>query len=221
MKADYNYIESKIGDIANNTFNGRAISVSLLKLYCEEIRGFLKDYISERTEATYRENLPKVSSEKRGGFLNLEYGYIVSMTNWVNENPIIFPDTDFLKESQEEKRDRTQNISLSEIASRESVRILGLGSVVNIALWISGTCIPCLSSLKILSLFSETAVIGVGAYKMRSEFQARSQEPASERSVFEKKANDFIARVSQVALDYVQKAEIVSNEILNKFVNAI
>lgn len=221
MKADYSYIESKIGDIANSTFNGRAISVSLLKLYCEEIRGFLKEYISEKTEATYRENLPKVPSEKRGGFLNLEHGYIVSMTNWVNETPIVFPDTDFLKESQEEKRDRTQNISWSEIASRESVRILGLGSVVNIALWISGTYIPCLSSLKIFSLFSETAVIGVGAYKMRSESQARSQEPASRKAAFEKKANDFIARVSQVALDYVQKAEIVSNEILNKFVNAI
>lgn len=60
------------------------------------------------------------------------------MTNWVTNNPIQFPEIDFMEESASEKISHAQEKSLCEIANKESVRILGIGSFVNIILWISG-----------------------------------------------------------------------------------
>lgn len=95
MRNLYDVIQTGIGEIGRRTFEGKAISVSLLKLYCEDIRSFLSDNIAEYIENLYRENLAKIPSSKKGDFLNLEHGYFVSMTNWVTNNPIQFPEIDF------------------------------------------------------------------------------------------------------------------------------
>jgi len=209
MQIDYSLIQSGIRDIACKTFEGKAISTSLLKLYCEEVRSFLNDFIAERIEFTYRENLSKISSAKKGDFLNLEHGYIVSMTNWTNSNPIVFPVVDFIEETAAERNSKEQNMSLSEIANRESVRILGIGSFVNIILWISG--------LKILSIVAEAAVVGIGAYKMMNESQQSFGGTNTQRIAFESKANAFINRVNSVAEEYAHCAEAKSNELLSNY----
>lgn len=211
MKID-DTIQSGIRDIGRRTFEGKAISVSLLKLYCEEIRSFLSDCIAEYTENSYRENLAKIPSSQKGNFLNLEHGYLVSMTNWVTNNPIQFPKIDFMEESISEKFSHTQEkSSLCEIANKESVRILGIGSFVNIILWISG--------LKIVSLVAETAVVGVGVFKMMNETKKTLADNNSQRKTFELKANSFIANVNNIANEYVHHVETKSNELLNSYLN--
>ena len=211
MKID-NTIQSGIRDIGRRIFEGKAISVSLLKLYCEEFRSFLSDCIAEYIENSYRENLARVPSSVKSDFLNLEHGYLVSMTNWVNNNPIQFPEIDFMKESASEKFSHAQEkSSLCEIANKESVRILGIGSFVNIILWISG--------LKIVSLVAETAVVGVGVYKMMNETKQPLADNNSQRKTFELKANSFIANVNNIADEYVHHVEAKSNELLNSYLN--
>ena len=209
MKINYNLIQSGIREIGCRVFEGKAISMSLLKLYCEEIRSFLNDQIAENIEITYRENLAKISSSKKSEFLNLEHGYVVSMTNWVTNNSIQFPEIDFVKESSSEKF--SQELSLRDIANRESVRLLGIGSLVNVALWISG--------LKVLSLVAETAVVGVGAYKMWNETKRSLTDNNAQRNVFEIKANSFITCVNRIADEYMHRVEEKSNELLNSYLN--
>ena len=209
MQINYSYIQSGIRDIARNTFERKALSTSLLRLYCEEVRSFINDYIAERIESAYRDNLNKVPPTRKGDFLNLEHGYIVSMTNWTNCNPIQFPPIDFIEESPEERLSQSQNMSLSEIANRESVRIFGIGSVVNIILWISG--------LKVLSIVAEAAVVGVSAYKMMNETQQPISDTTRQRSEFESKANTFIHNVNVAVEEYARQAECKSNELLNNY----
>ena len=211
MRINYEIIQSGIRDIGRKTFEGKAISTSLLKLYCEKIRSFISDSIAGNIESSYRENLSKIPSSRKGDFLNLEHGYFVSMTNWVTNNPIVFPAIDFIEESASERISKTQEMSLSEIVNRESVRILGIGSFVNIILWISG--------LKILSLVAETAVVGVGAYKMMNETQQPLANNDIQRRAFESKANSFVNRVNSVAEEYVHIVEAKSNELLNGYLN--
>jgi len=211
MRNLYDVIQTGIGEIGRRTFEGKAISVSLLKLYCEDIRSFLSDKIAEYIENLYRENLAKIPSSKKGDFLNLEHGYFVSMTNWVTNNPIQFPEIDFMEESASEKISHAQEKSLCEIANKESVRILGIGSFVNIILWISG--------LKIVSLVAETAVVGVGVYKMINETKQPLADNNSQRRTFELKANSFIANVNNIANEYVHYVETKSNELLNSYLN--
>lgn len=45
MRNLYDVIQTGIGEIGRRTFEGKAISVSLLKLYCEDIRSFFQDNI--------------------------------------------------------------------------------------------------------------------------------------------------------------------------------
>ena len=209
MTIDYSYIQTEIGRIAKRDFEGRAISTSLIKLYCEEIRSFVKGYISERIEATYREYLSIIPSTRKGDFLNLEHGYLISMTNWANSNTIVFPEIDFLEESYEERHAREEQMSLSDIANKESVRILGIGSVVNIILWISG--------LKILSIVAEAAVIGIGAYKLANESSQPSSGRSSQNAVFETKANSYIEEVNEQIKQYAQNAEFESKRLLQTY----
>lgn len=211
MQIDYNFIQSGIKDIARKTFESKALSTSLLRLYCEEVRSFVNDYIAERIENSYRNNLNRVQPSRKGDFLNLEHGYMVTMTSWVNNNPIQFPKIDFIEESSEERYSQSQNMSQSEIANRESIRILGIGSVVNIILWISG--------LKILSIVAEAAVVGFSAYKMMNGTHQSVADISSERIAFESKANAFISRVNAAAEEFVHNAEAKSTELLNDYLN--
>ena len=210
MKNNYDYIEKAIGDIARKTFEGKVISVSLLNLYCEEVRSFINDYISENIERSYRENLIRIPPSKKSGYLNLTNGYVVSMMNWTNDNPIVFPKVDFMEETAEERLSNSQNMSLSEIANRESVRILSIGSIVNVILWISG--------LKILSLVAEAAVVGFGALKMVNESQSIASNERTMRIAFESKANSFINSVNSTVDDYVKQVDIISNQLLDSYI---
>ena len=71
MRINYEIIQSGIRDIGRKTFEGKAISTSLLKLYCEKIRSFISDSIAGNIESSYRENLSKIPSSRKGDFLNL------------------------------------------------------------------------------------------------------------------------------------------------------
>ena len=88
---------------------------------------------------------------------------------------------------------------------------MGIGSFVNIILWISG--------LKIVSLVAETAVVGVGVYKMMNETKKPLADNNSQRKTFELKANSFIANVNNIANEYVHHVETKSNELLNSYLN--
>lgn len=47
--------------------------------------------MSSQVKVTYKELIDIIPEEKQLEFINLESGYVMSMTKWINENPMAIP----------------------------------------------------------------------------------------------------------------------------------
>ena len=89
MKVNYQILKDNIQQVAKDDL--RILSTSSLRLYATDVRDSFVKYISSQVKATYNEVVDTIPEEKQMDFLNLNSGYAISMTNWINSHPINLP----------------------------------------------------------------------------------------------------------------------------------
>lgn len=203
MNIDNNILKGKIKEIAQNDL--KVISASSLKLYATDVRDTFVKYISSEIKTTYNELVDSISEEKQIDFINLNTGYVVSMKNWIKNNPMVLPKVD-IEDNEPEQQD---GLSLREIVKKKEVQIVGVGTAMSFILLVSG--------LKVWALLAESLAIAYGIYEHNNQQERKRSINLQKEKELQNKINSYIASVEEIALKWAADAENFSNSMLKKY----
>lgn len=203
MNIDNNILKGKIKEIAQNDL--KVISASSLKLYATDVRDTFVKYISSEIKTTYNELVDSISEEKQIDFINLNTGYVVSMKNWIKNNPMVLPKVD-IEDNEPEQQD---GLSLREIVKKKEVQIVGVGTAMSFILLVSG--------LKVWALLAESLAIAYGIYEHNNQQERKRSINLQKEKELQNKINSYIASVEEIALKWAADAENFSNSMLEKY----
>lgn len=203
MNIDNNILKGKIKEIAQNDL--KIISASSLKLYATDVQDTFVKYISSQIKNTYNELVDSISEEKQIDFINLNTGYVVSMKNWIKNNPMVLPKIDI----EDNEPEQQEGLSLREIVKKKEVQIVGVGTAMSFILLVSG--------LKVWALLAESLAIAYGIYEHNNQQERKRSINLQKEKELQNKINSYIASVEEIALKWAADAEIFSNSILEKY----
>lgn len=203
MNIDNNILKGKIKEIAQNDL--KIISASSLKLYATDVQDTFVKYISSQIKNTYNELVDSISEEKQIDFINLNTGYVVSMKNWIKNNPMVLPKIDIEDNGPEQQ----EGLSLREIVKKKEVQIVGVGTAMSFILLVSG--------LKVWALLAESLAIAYGIYEHNNQQERKRSINLQKEKELQHKINTYIASVEEIALKWAADAEIFSNSLLVKY----
>lgn len=203
MNIDNNILKGKIKEIAQNDL--KIISASSLKLYATDVQDTFVKYISSQIKNTYNELVDSISEEKQIDFINLNTGYVVSMKNWIKNNPMVLPKIDI----EDNELEQQEGLSLREIVKKKEVQIVGVGTAMSFILLVSG--------LKVWALLAESLAIAYGIYEHNNQQERKRSINLQKEKELQHKINTYIASVEEIALKWAADAEIFSNSLLVKY----
>lgn len=203
MDIDNKILKEQIKDIAQNDL--KILSTSSLKLYATDVQDTFVQYISSQIKKTYNELVNSISEEKQIDFINLNTGYVVSMKNWITNNPMVLPKIDI----EDNEPEQQKGISLREVVKKKEVQIVGVGTAMSFILLVSG--------LKVWALLAESLAIAYGIYEHSNQQERKRSINLQKEKELQNKINSYIASVEEVALKWVADAEIFSNSLLAKY----
>lgn len=203
MNIDNNILKGKIKEIAQNDL--KIISASSLKLYATDVQDTFVKYISSQIKNTYNELVDSISEEKQIDFINLNTGYVVSMKNWIKNNPMVLPKIDI----EDNESEQQEGLSLREIVKKKEVQIVGVGTAMSFILLVSG--------LKVWALLAESLAIAYGIYEHNNQQERKRSINLQKEKELQHKINTYIASVEEIALKWAADAEIFSNSLLVKY----
>lgn len=203
MNIDNNILKGKIKEIAQNDL--KIISASSLKLYATDVQDTFVKYISSQIKNTYNELVDSISEEKQIDFINLNTGYVVSMKNWIKNNPMVLPKIDI----EDNEPEQQEGLSLREIVKKKEVQIVGVGTAMSFILLVSG--------LKVWALLAESLAIAYGIYERNNQQERKRSINLQKEKELQYKINTYIASVEEIALKWAADAEIFSNSLLVKY----
>ena len=203
MDIDNKILKEQIKDIAQNDL--KILSTSSLKLYATDVQDTFVQYISSQIKNTYNELVDSISEEKQIDFINLNTGYVVSMKNWIKNNPMVLPKIDI----EDNEPEQQEGLSLREIVKKKEVQIVGVGTAMSFILLVSG--------LKVWALLAESLAIAYGIYEHSNQQERKRSINLQKEKELQNKINSYIASVEEVALKWVADAEIFSNSLLAKY----
>lgn len=203
MDIDNKILKEQIKDIAQNDL--KILSTSSLKLYATDVQDTFVQYISSQIKKTYNELVNSISEEKQIDFINLNTGYVVSMKNWITNNPMVLPKIDI----EDNEPEQQEGISLREVVKKKEVQIVGVGTAMSFILLVSG--------LKVWALLAESLAIAYGIYEHNNQQERKRSINLQKEKELQNKINFYIASVEEIALKWAADAEIFSNSILEKY----
>lgn len=203
MDIDNKILKEQIKEIAQNDL--KILSASSLKLYATDVQDTFVKYISSQIKKTYNDIVDSISEEKQIDFINLNTGYVVSMKNWITNNPMVLPKIDIDDNEQEQQ----EGVSLREIVKKKEVQIVGVGTAMSFILLVSG--------LKVWALLAESLAIAYGIYEHNNQQERKRSINLQKEKELQNKINSYIASVEEIALKWAADAEIFSNSILEKY----
>lgn len=203
MEIDNKILKEQIKDIAQNDL--KILSTSSLKLYATDVQDTFVKYISSQIKKTYNELVDSISEEKQIDFINLNTGYVVSMKNWITNNPMVLPKIDI----EDNEPEQQEGVSLREVVKKKEVQIVGVGTAMSFILLVSG--------LKVWALLAESLAIAYGIYEHSNQQERKRSINLQKEKELQNKINSYIASVEEVALKWVTDAEIFSNSLLAKY----
>ena len=203
MDIDNKILKEQIKDIAQNDL--KILSTSSLKLYATDVQDTFVQYISSQIKNTYNELVDSISEEKQIDFINLNTGYVVSMKNWIKNNPMVLPKIDI----EDNEPEQQEGLSLREIVKKKEVQIVGVGTAMSFILLVSG--------LKVWALLAESLAIAYGIYEHNNQQERKRSINLQKEKELQHKINTYIASVEEIALKWAADAEIFSNSILEKY----
>lgn len=203
MDIDNKILKEQIKDIAQNDL--KILSTSSLKLYATDVQDTFVKYISSQIKKTYNELVDSISEEKQIDFINLNTGYVVSMKNWITNNPMVLPKIDI----EDNEPEQQEGVSLREVVKKKEVQIVGVGTAMSFILLVSG--------LKVWALLAESLAIAYGIYEHSNQQERKRSINIQKEKELQNKINSYIASVEEVALKWVTDAEIFSNSLLAKY----
>lgn len=203
MDIDNKILKEQIKDIAQNDL--KILSTSSLKLYATDVQDTFVKYISSQIKKTYNELVDSISEEKQINFINLNTGYVVSMKNWITNNPMVLPKIDI----EDNEPEQQEGVSLREVVKKKEVQIVGVGTAMSFILLVSG--------LKVWALLAESLAIAYGIYEHSNQQERKRSINLQKEKELQNKINSYIASVEEVALKWVADAEIFSNSLLAKY----
>ena len=203
MNIDNNILKGKIKEIAQNDL--KITSASSLKLYATDVQDTFVKYISSQIKNTYNELVDSISEEKQIDFINLNTGYVVSMKNWIKNNPMALPKIDI----EDNEPEQQEGLSLREIVKKKEVQIVGVGTAMSFILLVSG--------LKVWALLAESLAIAYGIYEHNNQQERKRSINLQKEKELQHKINTYIASVEEIALKWAADAEIFSNSLLVKY----
>lgn len=203
MDIDNKILKEQIKEIAQNDL--KILSASSLKLYATDVQDTFVKYISSQIKKTYNELVDSISEEKQIDFINLNTGYVVSMKNWITNNPMVLPKIDI----DDNEPEQQEGVSLREIVKKKEVQIVGVGTAMSFILLVSG--------LKVWALLAESLAIAYGIYEHNNQQERKRSINLQKEKELQNKINSYIASVEEIALKWAADAEIFSNSILEKY----
>lgn len=203
MDIDNKILKEQIKDIAQNDL--KILSTSSLKLYATDVQDTFVKYISSQIKKTYNELVDSISEEKQIDFINLNTGYVVSMKNWITNNPMVLPKIDI----EDNEPEQQEGVSLREVVKKKEVQIVGVGTAMSFILLVSG--------LKVWALLAESLAIAYGIYEHSNQQERKRSINLQKEKELQNKINSYIASVEEVALKWVTDAEFFSNSLLAKY----
>ena len=203
MDIDNKILKEQIKDIAQNDL--KILSTSSLKLYATDVQDTFVQYISSQIKNTYNELVDSISEEKQIDFINLNTGYVVSMKNWIKNNPMVLPKIDI----EDNEPEQQEGLSLREIVKKKEVQIVGVGTAMSFILLVSG--------LKVWALLAESLAIAYGIYEHNNQQERKRSINLQKEKELQHKINTYIASVEEIALKWAADAEIFSNSLLVKY----
>lgn len=207
MNIDYNALRAQIRQIAQEDI--KVISSSSLKLYASDVRENFKKYISAQVKETYKQLVDTIPEDKQLEFINLETGYVISMTKWINDNPMTLPTIDIEEDDEEKESVISGDIDLRELVHRKEVQIVGVGTAVSFLLLVSG--------FKIWALLAESLAIACGIYEYNNQREMTREVNIRKEQELQAKVNAFISGVETNAIEWTKSANEQSDFILSKF----
>lgn len=203
MDIDNKILKEQIKEIAQNDL--KILSASSLKLYATDVQDTFVKYISSQIKKTYNDIVDSISEEKQIDFINLNTGYVVSMKNWITNNPMVLPKIDI----DDNEPEQQEGVSLREIVKKKEVQIVGVGTAMSFILLVSG--------LKVWALLAESLAIAYGIYEHNNQQERKRSINLQKEKELQNKINFYIASVEEIALKWAADAEIFSNSILEKY----
>lgn len=203
MDIDNKILKEQIKEIAQNDL--KILSASSLKLYATDVQDTFVKYISSQIKKTYNDIVDSISEEKQIDFINLNTGYVVSMKNWITNNPMVLPKIDI----DDNEPEQQEGVSLREIVKKKEVQIVGVGTAMSFILLVSG--------LKVWALLAESLAIAYGIYEHNNQQERKRSINLQKEKELQNKINSYIASVEEIALKWAVDAEIFSNSILEKY----
>lgn len=203
MDIDNKILKEQIKEIAQNDL--KILSASSLKLYATDVQDTFVKYISSQIKKTYNDIVDSISEEKQIDFINLNTGYVVSMKNWITNNPMVLPKIDI----DDNEPEQQEGVSLREIVKKKEVQIVGVGTAMSFILLVSG--------LKVWALLAESLAIAYGIYEHNNQHERKRSINLQKEKELQNKINSYIASVEEIALKWAADAEIFSNSILEKY----
>lgn len=203
MDIDNKILKEQIKEIAQNDL--KILSASSLKLYATDVQDTFVKYISSQIKKTYNDIVDSISEEKQIDFINLNTGYVVSMKNWITNNPMVLPKIDI----DDNEPEQQGGVSLREIVKKKEVQIVGVGTAMSFILLVSG--------LKVWALLAESLAIAYGIYEHNNQQERKRSINLQKEKELQNKINSYIASVEEIALKWAADAEIFSNSILEKY----
>lgn len=203
MDIDNKILKEQIKEIAQNDL--KILSASSLKLYATDVQDTFVKYISSQIKKTYNDIVDSISEEKQIDFINLNTGYVVSMKNWITNNPMVLPKIDI----DDNEPEQQEGVSLREIVKKKEVQIVGVGTAMSFILLVSG--------LKVWALLAESLAIAYGIYEHNNQQERKRSINIQKEKELQNKINSYIASVEEIALKWAADAEIFSNSILEKY----
>lgn len=203
MDIDNKILKEQIKEIAQNDL--KILSASSLKLYATDVQDTFVKYISSQIKKTYNDLVDSISEEKQIDFINLNTGYVVSMKNWITNNPMVLPKIDI----DDNEPEQQEGLSLREIVKKKEVQIVGVGTAMSFILLVSG--------LKVWALLAESLAIAYGIYEHNNQQERKRSINLQKEKELQNKINSYIASVEENALKWAADAEIFSNSLLAKY----
>lgn len=203
MDIDNKILKEQIKEIAQNDL--KILSASSLKLYATDVQDTFVKYISSQIKKTYNDIVDSISEEKQIDFINLNTGYVVSMKNWITNNPMVLPKIDI----DDNEPEQQEGVSLREIVKKKEVQLVGVGTAMSFILLVSG--------LKVWALLAESLAIAYGIYEHNNQQERKRSINLQKEKELQNKINSYIASVEEIALKWAADAEIFSNSILEKY----
>lgn len=203
MDIDNKILKEQIKEIAQNDL--KILSASSLKLYATDVQDTFVKHISSQIKKTYNDLVDSISEEKQIDFINLNTGYVVSMKNWITNNPMVLPKIDI----DDNEPEQQEGLSLREIVKKKEVQIVGVGTAMSFILLVSG--------LKVWALLAESLAIAYGIYEHNNQQERKRSINLQKEKELQNKINSYIASVEENALKWAADAEIFSNSLLAKY----